>query len=195
MVVPVDDTKKTQILDAAFEKFLAYGVAKTSMADIASEAGVSRPALYLHYANKEAIFSACIERVLDAATTAALMELEGPGGVRERLDGFLQRAIGDPVERLQQSEHGADLIEAKTGYAKDVFESDWRRTRKALVAYLKSAGGPNVDAATLTGWIDLLKFSPVGFKSDHPSIRTYRNRLSTLAAMIALDIERVAGSQ
>jgi AcrR family transcriptional regulator len=192
MPVPVDDAKKTQILDAAFEKFLVYGVAKTSMADIATEAGVSRPALYLHYANKQAIFSACIERVLNGATAAALAELEVSGTVAERLDRFLQRSIGDLMERLRTSEHGADLIEAKAGYARDVFDSDSRRTRKGLASYLKSAAGPSVDSATVTVWVDLLKLSPVGFKADNPSVRTYRGRLSSLASLVALDVERVA---
>ncbi len=186
-----DDSRKTQILDAALEKFLTYGVAKTSMADIAGEAGVSRPALYLHYANKEAIFSACIERVLDRATTAALAALHNPGSVAEQLDGYLQRAVGDLTEHLRRS-HGLDLIEAKTGYAKDVFERDLRRTRKGLMAFLRAAAGPNVDAPTLTAWVDLLKLSPKGFKTDDPSIRTYRRRLLSLAVLVALDVERVA---
>lgn len=192
MNMPVDDAKKTQILDAAFEKFLAYGVAKTSMADIAREAGVSRPALYLHYANKEAIFSACIERILDSATTAALQSLQGPGSIAERLDGYLQRSIGDLTEKLRPSEHGADLIEAKTGYAREVFESDMRRTRKGLAAYLKTAAGSGatVEAATVTGWVDMLKMAPIGFKADNPSIRAYRSRLTSLATLVALDVER-----
>lgn len=192
MSVPVDESKKSQILDAALEKFLAYGVAKTSMADIATEVGVSRPALYLHYANKEAIFSACIARILDGATTAALQSLQRPGSVAERLDGYLQRAVGDLTEKLHPSAHGADLIEAKVGYARAVFESDLRRTRKGLAAYLKSVAGPVVDVATVTGWVDMLKMAPMGFKSDNPSLRAFRSRLTTLATLVALDVERHA---
>ena len=43
---------RNQIINAAIERFSACGVAKTSLADIAAAAGVTRGAIYWHFKNK-----------------------------------------------------------------------------------------------------------------------------------------------
>lgn len=43
---------RNQIIDAAIERFSEYGVSKTSLADIADTAGVTRGAIYWHFKNK-----------------------------------------------------------------------------------------------------------------------------------------------
>ncbi|MBD8164291.1 multidrug efflux transporter transcriptional repressor AcrR [Erwinia persicina] len=43
---------RNHIIDAAIERFSEYGVSKTSLADIASSAGVTRGAIYWHFKNK-----------------------------------------------------------------------------------------------------------------------------------------------
>ena len=47
---------RARILGAAFTLFGRYGFKRASMEDIASEAGLSRTALYLQFRNKEEIF-------------------------------------------------------------------------------------------------------------------------------------------
>lgn len=51
------------ILAAAVELFRAHGFAGTSMQDIATAAGLSRPALYYHFKNKEEILRSLVEDV------------------------------------------------------------------------------------------------------------------------------------
>ena len=46
------------VLHAAFNTFVSYGFKRTTMADIADAAGMSRPALYLLFKNKTDIFRA-----------------------------------------------------------------------------------------------------------------------------------------
>lgn len=47
---------RQQVLDAATRLFLQYGFKKTTMNDVAQSVGISKGALYLHFASKEAIF-------------------------------------------------------------------------------------------------------------------------------------------
>ena len=49
-------TTRERILGAAFTLFGRYGFKRASMEDIASEASLSRAALYLQFRNKEDIF-------------------------------------------------------------------------------------------------------------------------------------------
>lgn len=51
------------ILQAAIERFASHGVASSSLSDIAKTAGVTRGAIYWHFANKGEIFSAIRELV------------------------------------------------------------------------------------------------------------------------------------
>ena len=54
---------RSRILDAAEDVFYARGVARTSLADIAAAAEVTRGAIYWHFENKSALFNAMCERV------------------------------------------------------------------------------------------------------------------------------------
>ncbi len=59
------DAERTRegILDAAETTFLAQGVSRTTLAHIATAAGVTRGAIYWHFADKAAVFDALLERV------------------------------------------------------------------------------------------------------------------------------------
>ena len=59
-----EDERETRILDAAEELILHYGYDKTTVSDIAREAGVSKGAIYLHYDSKDELFDALIWRSL-----------------------------------------------------------------------------------------------------------------------------------
>lgn len=54
---------REQILEAAEQVFLANGVAQTSLDQVAEGAGVTRGAIYWHFADKKALFRALLERV------------------------------------------------------------------------------------------------------------------------------------
>lgn len=55
---------RNRILDAAEQVFYDKGVSRTSLADIAAQAGVTRGAIYWHFANKGDLFTAMFDRVL-----------------------------------------------------------------------------------------------------------------------------------
>ncbi len=55
---------RCSILDAAEALFYRQGVARTSLQDIASAAGVTRGAIYWHFADKSDLFNAMMDRVV-----------------------------------------------------------------------------------------------------------------------------------
>ena len=66
-----------QILDAAEQVFLARGVARTSLQDVAAAAGVTRGAVYLHFEDKADLFEAMMDRVMMPCETAMAEALAG----------------------------------------------------------------------------------------------------------------------
>ncbi|NWF57927.1 MAG: TetR/AcrR family transcriptional regulator [Fischerella sp.] len=55
--------KVEQILQGAMQEFLAHGFAGTSMDRVAAAAGVSKATVYSHFADKEGLFKALVERL------------------------------------------------------------------------------------------------------------------------------------
>lgn len=60
--MPDNDERQDQILDAAVAVIIRLGYDKTTMNDIADEAGVSRGTVYLYFKGKEELFEALIYR-------------------------------------------------------------------------------------------------------------------------------------
>lgn len=58
---PKDPAKRAAILAAAKALFLREGYAGTSMEAVAIEAGVSKPTVYSHFANKDSLFSVAVQ--------------------------------------------------------------------------------------------------------------------------------------
>jgi len=59
---PDYEEREQHILDAAAELIVRYGYDKTSMSDIAEEAGVTRAIVYLHFDSKDNLFEALLYR-------------------------------------------------------------------------------------------------------------------------------------
>jgi len=57
----VSEERKNQILEAAIAAFARLGFQQTRMDDIASQAGLSKGALYLYYKSKDAIIAALLK--------------------------------------------------------------------------------------------------------------------------------------
>jgi len=60
-----DNIKVNLILDAAMKRFGYYGLAKTTMAEIASDVGLSKASIYYYFADKDALFQAVVKREQD----------------------------------------------------------------------------------------------------------------------------------
>ncbi len=66
-----DSAKKIAVFDVAADVFARYGFRRTTMNDLAEAAGISRPALYLMFENKEHLFIELVSYRVDEAISAA----------------------------------------------------------------------------------------------------------------------------
>lgn len=101
-----EDALKTreQLLDAAEVVFHTKGVSKTSLNDIAAEAGLTRGAVYWHFKNKHDVFEAMMER-FDLPFESFHERLESPdeedplGKMKEFLHFLMESIARDPKKR------------------------------------------------------------------------------------------------
>jgi TetR/AcrR family acrAB operon transcriptional repressor len=91
---------RNRILDAAEQVFQRQGVSRTSLADIADEAGVTRGAIYWHFKNKADLYDGMIKRVLDPeearCSTGMMTDGDPLGFIRRLAVDFLRRITLDP---------------------------------------------------------------------------------------------------
>ena len=77
------EATRERLLDTAEQVFLARGLSRASLQDIAAAAGLTRGAIYWHFADKLALFDAMMSRVdlpmEQALATAEARSLQQPG--------------------------------------------------------------------------------------------------------------------
>ncbi|WP_405853808.1 TetR/AcrR family transcriptional regulator [Streptomyces sp. NBC_01515] len=75
------DARRQQIVDAARARFASHGFARTSMADIVTESGLSNGAIYRYFASKDEIVVAVCEQGTEALPKTL---------TAEAVEGFLE---------------------------------------------------------------------------------------------------------
>jgi AcrR family transcriptional regulator len=102
---------RDRILDAAEALFAERGLAGTAVRDIAARVGLNPASLYNHFASKEALYEAVLERGL-----RPLLEVLAGAAAREGLAGRVE-LIDAVMAKLERTPHLPRLIhhEAVTG--------------------------------------------------------------------------------
>lgn len=83
----LEDETTARILDAAYDQFALVGIRRTSMEDVARDAGVSRVTVYRHVANKEALVQAVLRREFQRHAARYLSGLQETPDPRDRIIG------------------------------------------------------------------------------------------------------------
>jgi AcrR family transcriptional regulator len=159
-----EDPKRALIMASATAVALRYGYQRMTMDDIAKEAGISRPALYLMFRNKTEIYRALAERVMGEALRRAEAALSTEGGIEERVFAAIKTGILDPTDFLMATAHGAELIDMKHNMAAEVIQA-WRARKAAMIAEaLEGAGSAKVKGMSGAALADILLDGIEGLK-------------------------------
>ncbi|WP_396652243.1 TetR/AcrR family transcriptional regulator [Microbacterium paludicola] len=91
---------RERILEIAVEMFIAQGYDATSVSALATRLGLSKSALYHHFASKEELLQVALDEAL-GGLEAVLAEAEArEGSARERLEHMLRGAVLVLADRL-----------------------------------------------------------------------------------------------
>lgn len=161
-----DPSREIRLLDAAAGLFVHYGFDKTTVAEIAHEAGVSKGAVYLHFDSKDALVEALILREIEtyAESWLAAVENHPSGGtiggmVRCTLQALQTHPVMAAILRLDSGVFGNYLRKPDSL----VRAARTRSNRKAFVEAMQAAGAirPEVDPAVTAHIMDMLSFGLV----------------------------------
>ena len=131
--------KAQNILDAAERLFMRHGYRKSSMDDVARDAGIAKGTLYQYYAGKEALFRALLERIGGTVVEASQQAAVAEQAFSERLFGVLNAYYGYFYERYSASGHLQELGEVRGSLGQDLSEQLLQRHQQILADLLQKA--------------------------------------------------------
>lgn len=114
------DRKTDHILDAALPVFVRFGFRKTSMADIARAADISRASLYLTFNSKEDLFRAGSLRAHARTMANVAAVLAGPGGAIDRMEAAMTVFQRELIAPFGESDEANELFATNMALASDI---------------------------------------------------------------------------
>ncbi len=160
-----DEERRRIILTSAFEIFATYGFKRTSMDDIAKTAGMSRPALYQSFANKNDIFRALARDSLEKMAEALRLELEKKLPIENLLDNLFEISVLAPHKMMEAMPHGEEIFGLKESVAPDIFLEWMERSREAYEKALLQK--PGIDPGLAEALAKMISDAITGMKSRH----------------------------
>jgi len=138
ILVSMGDPKKSKILTAARSVFLRYGYKRVSMNDIAEAAGVSRPALYVLFKNKEEIFVGVFLQWVDEAVGAIQKEISTVATPEEKIERAFEIWAVRPFEMMMTSPEAKELAECSFPFAQTSLREGYKKFETTIVPVLAS---------------------------------------------------------
>jgi TetR/AcrR family acrAB operon transcriptional repressor len=189
--MPESDKRRQQILDAAVARIVRHGYDKTTMGDIADEAGVSRGTVYLYFKGKDELFEALVYReyLEYARTWLELVESDPRGGTvggyyRATLSAVNSRPLIAALMRRDPRIVGSYLRQRDNLFA-------WNQAGPIVLELLRSlqkAGTirKDVDAGVAAHIIEMLGYGQLSIAEWKPAdqLPPYNLVMETLADMM-----------
>ncbi len=170
---PDNEEKRGRILDAAQRLFLQYGVKRTSIDDVASEAGIAKGTVYLYFESKGDLFAALAQRICAESFVEAQDIIAAHRPLNERVVDFLDCHIGKVTRLVANSPHISELAASKDAIAAAIYDDRDRRMHSLLTGLLDEAGIAQPGAA------DMFLAAAIGtLKTGNLAEKFYRARLA-----------------
>jgi TetR/AcrR family transcriptional regulator len=186
-----DDERVTAILDAAYICFTRHGVRRTTMDDLAQQAGMSRPAVYQYVRNKEDAFQRLVRRLLDEALRASRTAMEREDGLAGRLTAALEAKLDLVMTVWRDSPaHAAELLSIDARMTADLIAGYDDAMHDLLADALRQAR-PHTDAKAIA---QLLLALTRGLEADLSTPKTPVRRLRQGVALIVAGLDTLKES-
>jgi AcrR family transcriptional regulator len=184
-----------RILDAAMRVFRLHGFRRSSLEQVAEEAGLTRQALYHHFSSKEALFRCAIERLYQRAlaveAAAAKAAQEADRDLADVVIAEIGARFGVFVAELEGSPHSEELLSETLAQARDLYQTYSARFGDEVAATiacvcrarkLKLAAGVTVEELARC-----VEMAIHGTKSGYPSMQpgdAFQKQLAMMLRML-----------
>lgn len=180
--------KEQQVIEAAYNVFFRYGFARTTMADLASAARLSRPALYLVYPGKAEVFRAVIEWITESTLTAIQESLQHEWPLEKKLTHCLELAMVKHFDAIKANPDAEDLLSLK--HEVPALEASYAALQAYLTELVRDAVERSGVAATPQEVGRTLLSAMRGFKAVAADAKDLRRLIAIQAALLSSALEK-----
>lgn len=132
--------RRARIVDAARHLILRQGLRATTMEAIAREAKIAKPTLYGYFPDKEAVFAAIIQALVNDIRAAVDAALRSEGDVVTRIGSALAAKYKIVAKLLEGSPHADELYSEHGRSAAAQFGAVEQEVDAAITDTLQQAG-------------------------------------------------------
>jgi AcrR family transcriptional regulator len=167
VVPPGSDAAQAHFIDAAEACFERYGVVKTTMEDVAKTAGVSRPTVYRHFADRDSLILAVVMRRARALISKAQAFIRRHERFEDQLvEGLLflvKTGRKDPFIRILVSPEHLELAHQILGATDAVIDLNLEMWQPILAeAAARGDLNPDLDFREIARWLTHVELIMVG---------------------------------
>tara|TARA_Y100001956_G_scaffold74694_1_gene81992 strand:- start:125 stop:769 length:645 start_codon:yes stop_codon:yes gene_type:complete len=185
--MPIMSDSKIEILEAAMRVFTRFGLKKTTMKDIAEEAGVARQTVYNAFSSKDVLLCDLIRHAGVQIEEQTRAQWADTPALADKLDIFFEIALVQPF-RIMTASPEVETLEESLSAAGHRAMSEVDAIKEALLLDLfadQSAALAQHDL-TVEQMAEWVRVTCVGYKSQAKSEVQLRQLLSVVRHMVGL---------
>ena len=187
----IEAKKRENVLAAARQVFLRYGYKRTTMGDIAAEAHISRPALYVQFPSKEDVFGAVMEQLFGEVLATIRSGIAKRTSVHDKLVFAFDVWAIQPFKSVQASPDAKDVLESSYAFAHAITSTAAADFERILVSILE----PLTAQASLTVSPDciahILAAAVPGFKESASSVKQLQQMIDGLVTIVLAGLQKM----
>ena len=183
---------KPRVLAAALTVFMRHGYKKVTMNDIAIETGISRPAIYLVFKNKQEIFKAVVVEFFSQATSEIRDGLEKLKTVEEKLRFAFEVWCIRPAISALEVPYTLELTETFNKYAGEQHQeglSQFEQILESIIAPYDRVLAKR--GLTPQGVAHMASLSGNGFKQEYKTLNELKEQINILITLILIALKKV----
>ncbi len=159
------DKKRTQILEAATRRFAHFGLAKTTMAEIASDLSFSKALLYYYFPDKNALYAAVLEHVIGQSFAEIESELATIDDCHDAMMFVLDQRIAFIMRYYTLLEHAVSAVQLMPDEMACVMEDSKSKEVHTIGLILqKGVGAGQLVVGDIRETAEILLFALVGMR-------------------------------
>lgn len=159
------DDKRIMILDAAKRRFAHYGMAKTTMAEIAKDLSFSKALLYYYFPDKASLYVAVLEYVIGEFSEETEASIAKLGGTEEAVMELLNKRIEFIKKYYYIVEYAYDSRKDVTPELEDVFIRVFKTHGQGIQDILqRGVNNGELKSFDVAEYAQILLFSTMGLR-------------------------------
>lgn len=173
--------RRDEILEAAEQLVFRFGPRRMTMEDVSEEIGISRPAVYQYFQNKNALLRAVAENIHQKSLKRVSTELERTGDLSRCLSSALNARDGYFFDEIKLTGKLPWYLDPKNENIQDILNSSQNVYKVMLKRYLTRQRFPEAETETT---VSLLIAVSAGLRLTLQDQDSFQDVLQTSVAQI-----------